>query len=211
MPVYNAKSLNTQNNLLLQNLMEFYKDKEHFDKFIYYINGKSHISLRIIDWFVTNYAKLNFTIYEIKTCDSSTIRFKVYDEYKQKLRAYSKRRFDPFCRWERIQVPFDENTMIETTIGQLNFFKWAIEYQILEYIQENYESIEKDMINRNSSTKHRNTTENSIDSNTSDMTNDSNQESLIVTNKTRKKRQELSISACKCIKKETVKILVKFH
>jgi hypothetical protein len=30
-------------------------------------------------------------------------------------------------------------------------------------------------------------------------------------NKTRKKRQELSVSACKCIKKETVKIIVKFN
>ena len=28
--------------------------------------------------------------------------------------------------------------------------------------------------------------------------------------KTRKKREELSISACKCIKKENVKIIVKF-
>ena len=29
-------------------------------------------------------------------------------------------------------------------------------------------------------------------------------------NKTRKKREELSVSACKCIKKETVNIIVKF-
>jgi hypothetical protein len=29
--------------------------------------------------------------------------------------------------------------------------------------------------------------------------------------KTRKKREELSISACKCIKKEIVKIMVKFN
>jgi len=29
--------------------------------------------------------------------------------------------------------------------------------------------------------------------------------------KTRKKREELSISACKCIKKESVKIVVKFN
>jgi hypothetical protein len=29
--------------------------------------------------------------------------------------------------------------------------------------------------------------------------------------KTRKKREELSVSACKCIKKEMVKIIVKFN
>lgn len=209
MPIYNASSLNTQNKLLLQNLMDFYKNQDNFQKLIHYVNGQSRISLRIIDWFVTNYAKKNFTIYEIKR-PNETIRFKVYDEYKQKLRAYSKRRFDPFCRWERIEIPLNEDSMMETTIGQLNFFKWAIENEILEHIQENYESIEGDMISRNSSTKHRNHTETSTDSNTSNSSEISQEESSIH-NKTRKRRQELSISACKCIKKETVKILVKFH
>jgi hypothetical protein len=38
---------------------------------------------------------------------------------------------------------------------------------------------------------------------------DSN-ENMLSANKTRKRRQELSVSACKCIKKETVNILVKF-
>ena len=47
--------------------------------------------------------------------------FKVYNEYKLKLKAYSKKRFDPFCRWERISIPYDENMYMETTIGQLNF------------------------------------------------------------------------------------------
>ena len=148
-------------------------------------------------------------------------RFKVYDEYKQKLRAYSKRRFDPFCRWERIQVPYCENQMIETTIGQLNFFKWAIENHILEYIQDNYKDIEKDMMERNASTRsNRNTTENSVDSiaTASSETSDDMSGSNLVnvptntgTNKTRKRRQELSISACKCIRKESIKILVKFN
>lgn len=212
-----TKSLNTQNKLLLENLMEFYKNKDHFDKFIHYINGDSHISLRIIDWFVTNYAKKNFIIYEIED-NGETTRFKVYDEYKQKLRAYSKRRFDPFCRWERIQIPLNENSIVETTIGQMNFFKWAIEYQILDNISKNYEAIEKDMISRNSSTKHRNSTETSVESNTtveSEISNSSmvsdESGSTTSTNKTRKRRQELSVSACKCIKKESVKVLVKFY
>lgn len=196
--------------------MEFYKNKNYFDKFIYYINGESHISLRIIDWFVTNYAKKNFTIYEIVNDEPNhTIRFKVYDEYKQKLRAYSKRRFDPFCRWERIQIPLDEIRILETTIGQMNFFKWAIENRILDYIHENYDDIEKDMISRNSSTKHRNNTDSSMESNTTIETMESNISTGSIesgsTNRTRKRRQELSVSACKCIKKESVKVLVKFY
>lgn len=213
-----TKSLNTQNKLLLENLTEFYKNKDHFRKFIHYINGESHISLRIIDWFVTNYAKKNFIIYEIVELDKGTIRFKVYDEYKQKLRAYSKRRFDPFCRWERIQIPLDDTCMVETTIGQMNFFKWAIEHGILDHINDHYEEIERDMISRNSSTKHRNSTETSIESNTTNESIESEESnnsmescSTTSTNKTRKRRQELSISACKCIKKESVKVLVKFY
>jgi hypothetical protein len=159
------------------------------------INGETNISLRIVDWFVTNYAKKYFTVYEIQNHLGENVRFKVYNEYKLKLKAYSKQRFDSFCRWERIMVPFDENTSIETTLGQLNFFKWAIENRILEYIQANYDEIEKDMNSRNSTSRRK----------------DSPVEHGESGGKTRKKREELSVSACKCIKKETVKIVVKFH
>ena len=181
----------TQNQLLLDNLMEFYGKKENLLKMMKIINGESNISLRIVDWFVTNYAKKNFTVYEL----SSVNRFKVYNDYKLKLKAYSKKRFDPFCRWERISIPYDANSFMETTIGQLNFFKWAIENKIVDYIQDNYSAIETDMNARNSTSK-KNMTFDSTDSSTD--------------GKTRKKREELSISACKCIKKENVKIVVKF-
>ena len=98
---------------------------------------------------MTNYAKKNFTVYETNEGD----RFKVYNDYKLKLKAYSKKRFDPFCRWERISFPFNETSYIETTIGQLNFFKWCIENDITKYIESNFESIEKDMNSRNSTSK----------------------------------------------------------
>ena len=118
----------------------------------------------------------------------------MYNEYKLKLKAYSKKRFDPFCRWERVTIPYNTNQYIETTIGQLNFFKWAIENHIIDYIEDNFSDIEHDMNSCNSTAKRRTPTETPGDNNT----------------KTRKKREELSISACKCIKKETVKIIVKF-
>jgi len=161
------------------------------------INGESNISLRIVDWFVTNYAKKNFTVYEIENHLGEPARFKVYNEYKLKLKAYSKIRFDPFCRWERIRIPYDEDNYMETTLGQLNFFKWAIENRIIDFIEENYDIIEADMNTRNSTSRRKSTSP--MDH--SDMG----------AGKTRKKREELSISACKCIKKETVKIIVKFN
>jgi hypothetical protein len=167
---------------------------------MYIINGESKISLRIVDWFVTNYAKKYYTVYELLLPDTTeTVRFKVYNDYKLKLKAYSKKRFDPFCRWERIQIPYDTEKYMETTIGQLNFFKWAIENRIVDYICDNYGDIETDMNNRNSSSLKR--TSGKTAETTSQMFRD---------NITRKKREELSISACKCIKKEMVNIVVKF-
>lgn len=181
----------TQNELLLNNLLEFYKDETNLTKMLKIITGESKISLRIVDWFATNYAKKNYTLYTMTNKNDVNVRFKVYPDYKLKLKAYSKKRFDPFCRWDRISIPYKDGTFIETTIGQLNFFKWALENGVVRFIEENYDMIEKDMNNRNSTSKRK--------------------EGLIDNAKTRKKREELSISATKSIKKEDVEIVVKFH
>ena len=105
------------------------------------------------------------------------------------MKAYSKRRFDPFCRWQRITIPCDKDKYIQTTIGQLNFFKWALENKVIEYIENNYSEIEADMNSRNSTSKRK--------------TNNAQ--------KTRKKREELSILASKSIKREEVEIVVEFN
>jgi len=191
----------TQNDLLLNNLIEFYKHDNNLDNMLKIITGESKISLRIVDWFATNYAKKYYTLYDIELPDKKTEntdqisakvvkRFKVYIDYKLKLKAYSKQRFDPFCRWERISIPYKNGTFIETTIGQLNFFKWALENKIIKFIEENYDEIEQDMNSRNSTSKRKELVDNS---------------------KTRKKREELSISASKSIKKEKVEITVNFN
>ena len=191
---YSSASLNTQNDLLMKNLMDFYANRENLKKMMSIINGESKISLRIVDWFVTNYAKKYYTIYELVRPNESS-RFKVYNDYKLKLKAYAKRRFDPFCRWERISIPYDDENYMETTIGQLNFFKWALENKIIDYIETHYDVIEADMNSRNSTSRRKPSPDNLSD---------------LDGGKTRKKREELSISACKCIKKEDVKIVVKF-
>lgn len=185
----------TQNQLLLDNLLKYYRnnDYELMEKIIPIINGQSDISIRIIDWFVTNYAKKNFVIYNVEKGDSIR-RFKVYMDYKLKLKSYSKKRFDPFCRWQRINIPYKNNTLIQTTLGQLNFFKWALENQIIEYISTHMDAIEKDMNNCNSTSKRKQEKGKGKTDNT----------------KTRKKREELSISAVRSIKKENVEIVVKF-
>ena len=176
----------TQNDLLLKKLQNFYKNDDNIDKMLNIINGKNNVSLRIIDWFVTNYSKKNFTIIDKKNGE----RIKVFNSYKLNLKAYSKKKFDPFCRWDRITIPYKNDLSIQTTIGQLNFFKWALENEIIDFINNNYQIIDGDMSVRNSTTKNKNQ---NIDN-----------------NKTRKKREELSINASKSIKKEMVEIVVEF-
>jgi len=215
MSAYTTNNTNTQNELLMQHLMEFYKYNGHLNKMMKIINGDSKISLRIVDWFVTNYSKKYYTVYEINVPGNlgksdETVRFKVYNDYKLKLKAYSKKRFDPFCRWERITIPYDKDTNMETTIGQLNFFKWAIENNIIEYIENHYQSIENDMNARNS-TSNRKSGKNNTSLSESVSSEGTADENITNNGKTRKKREELSVSACKCIKKETVKIVVKFN
>jgi hypothetical protein len=193
------------------------------------INGTTNISLRIMDWFVTNYSKKHYTVYDLveNININRAKRFKVYVDYKLKLRAYSKKRFDPFCRWDRINVPHKNGTQyIQTTLGQLNFFKWAIENEVLRYIQENYSAIDADMNIRNNTTrklaKSHQTSSATIDGCELKTPGAGAVEVgpgpgtgpgpgvAQATIKHRKKREELSSSATKSIKKEIVNIVITF-
>jgi hypothetical protein len=209
-----VQNFDTQNDILLNKLLLFYKNTEYFDKMISIINGTSKISLRIVDWFVTNYSKKNYCVIENAETNE---RFKVYNDYKLKLKAYSKKKFDPFCRWDRINVPYKDTMCVQTTLGQLNFFKWTIENKILEYIENNYSTIENDMNLRNSSAKVKNTSINSntsiesSDSYTSTSSNASETSVINNLNKTRKKREELSSNASKIIQKEFISTTLVFN
>ena len=98
------------------------------------------MSLRLIDWFVTNYSKKNNIGYVIENQE-----FLVYNNYKSQLKAYSKKMFDPFCRRERIMFQIGDKPVFVTTVGKLNFFRWAIEKGVLDYINEHQETIETEM------------------------------------------------------------------
>ena len=183
-----SQAYSSQNTLLLNNLITYYQGNDNLERMLKIINGDVNISLRIVDWFTTNYAKKYYTVYDLPNGS----RFKVYTDYKLKLRSYAKRRFDPFCRWDRISIPYKNDTHLQTTIGQLNFFKWAFDNNVIDYIESNYADIEKDMNSRNSTSKRK-------------------QAAATGTQKIRKQREELSISASKTIKQEHVEIVIKFN
>ncbi len=142
-------------DLLLNTLNNFYSNKENYKELYDLIHGNNCISLRLVDWFVTNYSKkyniiylLNKTkkkiVYEKSDSADNIHQVNVFQEYKSQLKAFSKKRFDPFCRRERIEF-ISHDMKINTTMGQLNFFRWAINNRIIDYIKENKDIIEDDM------------------------------------------------------------------
>ena len=131
--------IQTQEQWVLFRLEKFYSNAENIKRVKNILDGKSNLSLRLIDWFVTNYAKKFNTSFITKRQRHMI----VYLSYKSHLKAYSKKMFDPFCRSKRIK--FQE---FDTTVGQLNFFEWAISDEILDYLEEHYEEVHADMEHR---------------------------------------------------------------
>uniref|UniRef100_A0A6C0JTE7 Uncharacterized protein n=1 Tax=viral metagenome TaxID=1070528 RepID=A0A6C0JTE7_9ZZZZ len=125
--------------LLLNSLYEFYSDEIHSEKLLDVINHRKGVSLRNIEWFITNYAKSNQIIYKTKNGKD----FPVHIKYKASLDGYSKRAFDPFCRTERIQFNLPGDIEISTTVSQLNFLRWCISNDIIHYIENNKHILKK--------------------------------------------------------------------
>lgn len=141
---HNTAKITNSKDLLMLSLSRFYT-KTMINKIMNIIEGQSNISLRLIDWFVTNYSKKYNTVIT-KEKSNNIIHFNVYLSYRSQLKAYSKQLFDPFRRRDRITFFYDKDNSIETTIGQLNFFRWIIQNEILDYIISNIKEIETDMI-----------------------------------------------------------------
>jgi len=187
----------------MSSLEIFFQEQSNLNKIIPIINGESKISLRVIDWFVTNYSKKFNTSYFTNTETNNILtddieynpvnckEFLVYQDYKLQLKGYSKKQFDPFCRRSRINFYYNEKESFVTTVGQLNFFRWVINSKILEYITDNLKTIELDM--------------NSCYKNHYNLSKEAKQKG-----KKRRQRKELSISASKSLSKSKVKVVVSF-
>jgi len=162
-----------ENNILLNQLKLFYQDEYILNNLFRILNHnnlfkkskETKISLRLIDWFVTNYCKKNKII--IQKNNNRNEYLNIYNSYKSNLRAFSKQLFDPFRRknilymiyentnydnTNKINITFSlqynkvQSNYVKTTIGQINFFKWIIDNNIYEYIVEHKKIIEDDMI-----------------------------------------------------------------
>lgn len=135
-PQTRKRKIECKPELVIASLQRFYASHPEIDKVLQYLSGEAPLSLRIIDWFVTKYSRKSFVRYPLNGQE-----FLVYLSYKGQLKAYSKQYFDPNCRRERIMFTIPGHEQFMTTIGKLNFFRWALESNILEYIEAHEEEI----------------------------------------------------------------------
>jgi hypothetical protein len=146
--------ITSQENMIIKSLEKFYEDESYIKLFIPIVNSESKISIRLIDYFVTKYSKNNKINYKLKE-NNIEQSFNVYTSYKQQLKAFQKKHFDPFSRGDRIPYFIGDSCVI-TTIGQLNFFKWFISKKVYEYVLNNHDLIENDMNKKNKNEKTKN-------------------------------------------------------
>jgi hypothetical protein len=169
------QEIQSQEQWVLYRLERFY-NTANTERVCNILTGNSNLSLRLIDWFVTNYAKK----YNVSYMTKANKHVIVYLSYKSHLKAYSKKMFDPFCRWKRIK--FHD---MDTTVGQLNFFEWAITDEVLDYLDTHRDKVHADMEARLHEAK-----------DTADGP--------------KRKRHELSHSATKSMTRHDVRVTVKF-
>ncbi|BAT22420.1 hypothetical protein [Yellowstone lake phycodnavirus 2] len=118
----------TKSSLLLESLTRFFSIQQNAEQLHDVLSHRKGISLRNLEWFVTNYSKTRHVTY---TGPNGKI-FTVHVAYKSSLDGYSKKLFDPFCRTERIEFQG-----LTTTVAQLNFIRWCITNGIIAYLINN--------------------------------------------------------------------------
>ena len=201
-PQTRKRKIQCKQELIIQSLQRFYSNRDDIQEIIEHLKGTSDISLRLIDWFVTNFSKTHCTSYILAGQE-----FCVYMNYKNQLKAYSKKLFDPFCRRERILFQIPNQEAIVTTVGKLNFFRWAIEKDILTYIKGHQVEIEREMNTAMREQAKIRTTASSTDSNTTEATL---QTTSTATSGTRKRQSKDSVSTIKLLQKHECEIIVGF-
>ncbi len=128
----------SKSEILLTSINNFYTIPENGSILIELLNKSSGISLRNLEWFITNYSKKTNLSY---TTNDGRI-FSVHCAYKSSLDGYSKKLFDPFCRATKISYKIPGTVHeIHTTVAQLNFIKWCIKNKIVDYIRLHHDTL----------------------------------------------------------------------
>jgi len=142
--------------VLQAELERFYKDHSNIKTVVDLVIRKQRgpISLRLLDYFVVNYA-VDYAVTYIHPKTGQ--EYDVGKAYETQMKTYHKQLFDPFRRGSRSMIvlrysdPDGNQQQFHTTMAQLNFFKWLIENHILAYIEKNRDTIVQKMKEHGSS------------------------------------------------------------
>ena len=198
------RKIHCKQEIIILSLQRFYSTLDNLNEIVELLKGTSDMSLRLIDWFVTNYSKAHSTSYILNGQE-----FVVYMNYKNQLKAYSKKMFDPFCRRERISFQIPGHEAFLTTVGKLNFFRWAIEKGILNYIKGHQPEIEKEMNTAmREQTKQR--SETSTRDSTATTTTTTTNTTATSQSQTRKRNIKNDTAAVKLLQKHDCPIVISF-
>jgi hypothetical protein len=128
----------------LKEIAPWYTDDRTREVLLPVVLQTSEVSLRVLDWFVTNYTKR----YRILAEDENEGFHTIATLYKHWLRHYRRKLFDPFRRRERIffRHPDDPSAVLCTTCAQVNFLKWCDTYGVLTQARKYRAEVEADMI-----------------------------------------------------------------
>lgn len=135
----------TSEMLLKQSLLEFFKPAHRFKTFYDVVNKKTDYSLRVLEWFVTKYAEKYDVSYVIPLPGGKRKEINIATDYHNQMSSYQKKCFDPFRRHDKFLISNGQGLTFVTTVCQMNFFKWAIENKVLDYVQTHLSEIKADM------------------------------------------------------------------
>ena len=124
------------------------ENPELADAYCKMLGSTRAVSLRTLDWLVTNYAKR----VSLRIVTNGRPVY-VHDAYRTALAAFRRRNFDPFCRTGSAAAKQNSNVefiradgrRVRTSVAQLNFFEWAHRMGVLEYAREFAGVITSDM------------------------------------------------------------------
>ena len=178
--------MQARRNTLFDSLKSFYSCGDHLEQLTQVLGKNPPVSLRTIDWLVTNYSKADNRYVTSEGCLTPT---NIYIAYKAAQGSVKKKLMDPFCRRERIMFNNSRGEEFVTTLGQLNFFRWAMKHGILQYAIENAKDIERHMLET--------TAKPALTTNATNT-------------KKRQKRKELSRAANKSCTRTQIRTVIKF-
>lgn len=129
-----------QKNILVK-LSSFYTEETIKDILVPLVTQESKVSLRALDWLVTNYSKKH----NMACINERKKIFNIHYGYKVALAHFRRRNFDPFRRRLRITVKVEGIEDFDSTVGQVNFMHWAAANGVLKFAEEHIKEIEADM------------------------------------------------------------------